>query len=172
MGAIGGTLFMGGLTTRFLAPFGSKEVDTEEVFAYTSDLLATVPREELSKRLAESAALLSQDLSDHQNMSFGNVYTRLTADLYKYHNIAISNSSVEAKEITQDVQVSHDVKTPDKDVSDARVPLKVPPLTVKSDESAAFKNSSTQMAGALTPEAASFADKTKLSNGTAQHQAL
>jgi hypothetical protein len=94
----GGAVFTAGLTTRFFAPFGTREVDTEEIFTYTSDFLARTPREKLPQLVTESAVLLSQNLSsDHQKLTFGVIYTRLIKDLSSYYNIDLDMANASAE---------------------------------------------------------------------------
>ncbi len=155
LGALGGGIFMGGFVTRLLAPFGSKQLDTEEVFAYTHDFLARMPHEKLPQLVAESAALLNKDIGDERKLTFGNIYTRLTTDLYRYHNIALDDP---AQGVVENAP------------SPAQATHNKPVKTVKTElrEPQEFKNSSSQMLGTMQPGSMSFVDKIALSPDPAQ----
>lgn len=163
MGAIGGTLFMGAFATRFLAPFGNREVNTEEVFAYTSDLLAEVPHEKLPQMVAASAAQLAKDLSGYPNQTFGSIYTRLTSDLYRYHNIAVGNSGTENPELPKDKEIPH------KDLRHGEDKHDIPPMP---EDQAAFINSSSQLGNTTGPMGQAFSDKVATRLGTDATQSI
>jgi hypothetical protein len=131
IGGTGGLIFMGGLTTRFFAPFGHREVNVDEAFAYAGDFLAREPREKLPQLVAESAALLARDLSgDHAALSYGAIYARLKGDLYTYHNIAFDG-------IMKREETGHNAPSP-QPVRPAKQPSE-------------FKHSSSEMVGVLPP---------------------
>jgi len=85
---IGGALFSIRYALRHWAPFGVKELDTEELFAHVTDGLAQVPLADLPNVMAETAASLTEQLKD-KRMHYGEIYTRLMTDLYHYHHIAL-----------------------------------------------------------------------------------
>lgn len=97
LGTVGGSLFAGGYVVRYWAPFGSKHLDTEEVFAHATDTLAKTPPEKLPQLMAESAATIKNHLSD-KPIEFGEVFTKMMTDLYRYHHIALDNLGTEPEE--------------------------------------------------------------------------
>ncbi|HEU5047236.1 MAG TPA: hypothetical protein VFT64_05260 [Rickettsiales bacterium] len=86
IGGLAGAVLMGGLISRLFAPFGEKELDKEEIFAYASDMLARVPPQNIPQAIADTAAFLS----DNMKTDYGKVYTHLMTDLYRYDNIAMN----------------------------------------------------------------------------------
>jgi len=88
IGSIGGILFAAAFVMRFNAPFGVREVNMEEVNAHVADGLALVSPDKLPQATAEAAAFLSEHLKN-QKVGFADEYTKLTNELYRYHNIAL-----------------------------------------------------------------------------------
>lgn len=87
IGGAGASVLAAGLAGRTLAPFGEKILDAEEVFAYTENIIAKSPHEKIPGLIGKAALLLSKELGGSK--SVGDIYTRLTEDLYQFHNLTM-----------------------------------------------------------------------------------
>ncbi len=93
----GSSLFATGYVVRNWAKFGVKEMDIEEMFSHAVDGLALLPPKELSQRMAEVAA----DITDHfknGRLSYGEAFGQLKDRLYRDHHIALDNLGTEPQE--------------------------------------------------------------------------
>lgn len=90
VGAAGSALFTVRYILRNWAKFGEKKVDMDELYAHTTDSLARMPKEKLPELLAATAGEITTHFKD-KNLNYGEVYTRLRTDLYRYHHIAFDN---------------------------------------------------------------------------------
>ena len=87
-GAVGGLFFTTGLSTRYLAPFGTREVDMKELYAHIATGLAKAPADKLPQLLADSALAIKAQFPD-QPLEFGDIYASLAHELERYHHITI-----------------------------------------------------------------------------------
>ena len=97
IGAAGGASLMAGLVTRLFAKFGTKEVDMDELYAHSTDILAKATPDKLPQLLAECAATIKENFKD-KSIGYGEIYTRMMGDLYRYHHIALDNLGTEPDE--------------------------------------------------------------------------
>lgn len=97
LGGVGGTLFAAGYIVRLGAKFGSRTLDTDEVFAHATDTLAKTPPEQLPQLMAESAATLKEHLKD-KPVEYSEIFTKMMTDMYRYHHIALDNLGTEPEE--------------------------------------------------------------------------
>jgi hypothetical protein len=88
VGALGGASLVGGLSTRFFAKFGTRHVDMDEIYAHVAEGLAKVAPSKLPAAMADAATFLQEHFKD-KKLQFGNAYTQLRTDLYRYHDIAV-----------------------------------------------------------------------------------
>lgn len=88
IGAAGGATLMAGLTTRLFAKFGTREVDMDELYAHTTDVLAQASPEQLPQMLADCAASIKDHFKE-KAPEYGAIYLKLMTDLYRYHRIAL-----------------------------------------------------------------------------------
>jgi len=88
VGALGSSLFTARYAMRNWAKFGEKNADMEEVYAHASDCLAKMPKEKLPTLVAETTATITEHFKD-KHLNYGEVYSRLISELYKYHQIAL-----------------------------------------------------------------------------------
>ncbi len=95
IGGTAGILFAIGQTIRFFAPFGTRKVDMNEIYAHITDTLALAPKDKLPQLLAQSAAAMQTHFKE-QKLEFGQVYTQLANDLYRYHGIALPDQNTPA----------------------------------------------------------------------------
>jgi len=99
---IGGFLFGSGYVVRYFAKFGQRNLDMEEVYAHAEDTMAKTPPEKLPQLLANTAATIAADTklnpAGTQNASFGEIFTKMMSDLYRYHHIALDNLGTEPEE--------------------------------------------------------------------------
>lgn len=98
LGTIGGALFAGGYLVRLGAPFGTKHVDMEEVYAHATDTLAKTPPGELPQLMADTAATLKEHFKDKQGLEYSQIFTKMMTDMYRYHHIALDNLGTEPEE--------------------------------------------------------------------------
>lgn len=96
-GGVGGLLFAAGYAVRLFAKFGEKQMNMDELQAHISDSLAKVPPEELPQLIAECAATLKEHFKD-KPLEFGQVYTQIMTDMYRYHHIALDNLGTQPEE--------------------------------------------------------------------------
>jgi hypothetical protein len=96
-GTIGGGLFSTGYLIRLGAKFGEKQMNMKELQAHVTDNLAKVTPAQLPQLLAESAAAIKDHFKD-KPLEFGQVYTQMMSDLYRYHHIAFDNLGTEPQE--------------------------------------------------------------------------
>lgn len=92
LGTVGGGLFAVGYVMRFNADFGTKNINMEEVYAHAEDMLAKTPPEKLPQLLADTAAELTSHFKD-KNMNFGEAYTHIITDMYRFNHIAINKGN-------------------------------------------------------------------------------
>lgn len=97
LGGIGGLLFMGGFAIRLAAPFGTRKMDMDEIYAHATDTLAKTPPDQLPQLLAETAATVTEHFKD-KNLEYGKVFSMMMQDLYHYHHIALDNLGTEPNE--------------------------------------------------------------------------
>ena len=91
VGAAGSALFTARYIVRNWAKFGEKNIDMDELYAHTSDSLAKMPADKLPTLLASTASEITKHFKDKE-LNYGEVYTRLMTDLYRYHHIALDNT--------------------------------------------------------------------------------
>jgi hypothetical protein len=91
-GTVGGGLFATGYVVRLGAEFGSKNINMNEVYAHAEDTLARTPHDRLPQLLADTAAGLTTHFQD-KGMTFGETYSRMLSDLYRYNQVAIENAA-------------------------------------------------------------------------------
>jgi hypothetical protein len=96
-GTIGGGLFSTGYLIRLGAKFGEKQMNMKELQAHVTDNLAKVTPAQLPQLLAESAAALKDHFKD-KNLDYGQLYTQMMSDLYRYHHISFDNLGTEPEE--------------------------------------------------------------------------
>ncbi len=96
IGAAAGVSLTTGLLTRLFADFGTREVDMEELYAHSTDALAVVPPDKLPQLLAEAAAGIKDHFKE-KSMDYGEIYTKMMTDLYRYHHIALDTLSAPPK---------------------------------------------------------------------------
>lgn len=97
---IGSSLFTIRYIMRNWAPFGVREMDMPELYAHVTDCLAKMPPDKLPQLLADTAA----DITDHfqdKHLKYGEVFSQLLTDLYRYHHIALDNLGTEPEERLQ-----------------------------------------------------------------------
>lgn len=87
-GATGGALFSAGLAIRFTAPFGSREVNMDELNAHIAAGLAKAPADKLPQLVADSALAIKAQFPD-KPLEFGAIYTSLVHELERYHHITL-----------------------------------------------------------------------------------
>ena len=92
VGGVGGLLFATAFAMRMSAPYGVKQVDMEEVYAHATDTLAKTPAEKLPQLMAETAATLKEHFKE-KDLAFGEIFTKLMSDMYRYHHVALDNST-------------------------------------------------------------------------------
>jgi len=97
LGGIGGLLFMGGFAIRLAAPFGTRKLDMDEIYAHATDTLAKTPPEKLPQLLADTAATMKEHLKD-QPIEYGEIFNKMMTDMYRYHHIALNNLGTEPEE--------------------------------------------------------------------------
>ena len=73
---IGNTLFVGGYTARWFAPFGVRKLDMPELQTHVATGLAQVPAEKMPQLTADITAGMMAHLDD-QHLEFGQLYTKL-----------------------------------------------------------------------------------------------
>ncbi|MBV8939128.1 MAG: hypothetical protein JO089_04750 [Alphaproteobacteria bacterium] len=83
-----GLIFVSAYVAQSLAKLGIKQVDMDEVVAHTADALAQMPPDKIPQLTADTAAMLTEHFQD-RTLHYGDIYTRLSADLQRYHAIAI-----------------------------------------------------------------------------------
>jgi len=98
-GALGGLFFTTGLSTRYVAPFGTREVDTKELCAHIANGLAKAPADKLPQLVADSALAIKTQFPD-QPLEFGAIYTSLVHELEHYHHITLLKPHASLKLIT------------------------------------------------------------------------
>ena len=77
---IGNTLFIGGYTARYFAPFGVRKLDMPELQTHIAQGLAQVPPDKLPQLTADLAATITANLKDQQKPAeFGQIFTELHA---------------------------------------------------------------------------------------------
>lgn len=89
-GGIGGLLFASAYLTRFFAPFGEKRLDIEELKAHVTDSLARMPADQIPQLLADCASTIKEHVKG-KPVEFGQIYTQMLSDLYRYHHISLKN---------------------------------------------------------------------------------
>ncbi len=99
LSAIGFAMFTTAYIIRTQAPYGKMKFDMEELNAHIVDTLAHLPPDKLPQLLADTAASVTEHFKD-KNLNFGEVYTQLISDLYRYHHIAIKNNMIDDKSHT------------------------------------------------------------------------
>jgi hypothetical protein len=97
LGGIGGSLFAAGYIVRLGASFGSKNLDTDELFAHATDTLAKTSPEKLPQLMAEASATLKEHLKD-KPVEYNELFTKMMTDMYRYHHIALDNLGTEPEE--------------------------------------------------------------------------
>ncbi|MBV8939106.1 MAG: hypothetical protein JO089_04630 [Alphaproteobacteria bacterium] len=95
LGGVGGLLFVGAFAMRFFAPFGVKKVDMAELEAHITDALAKTPPEKIPQLMADNAAMLKEHFKD-QPIEFGELFTTMMTDLYRYHRKGLADFSLPA----------------------------------------------------------------------------
>lgn len=156
LGGIGGMLFAAGYVVRLGAKFGSKHLDTEEVFAHATDTLAKTRPEELPKLMAECSATLKEHLKDTP-IEYSEIFTRMMTDMYRYHHIALDNLGTEPED--RNTIVSKRLKAVDPDPSSPVIGKRIIERRTPAD-----------IAAAAPP--ASFADRAAQSAETARAKSL
>lgn len=94
---IGGTLFTIRYAMRHWAPFGVRETNMPELYAHVTDSLAKMPPDKLPQLLADTAADITDQFKD-KHLKYGEVFTQLLTDLYRYHHIALDNLGTQPEE--------------------------------------------------------------------------
>jgi hypothetical protein len=94
LSAIGFAMFTTAYVIRSQAPYGKMKFDMEELNAHIVDTLAHLPPDKLPQLLADTAASVTEHFKD-KKLNFGEVYTQLISDLYRYHHIAIKNNTLD-----------------------------------------------------------------------------
>ncbi len=89
MGALGNLVFIGGYGIRLAAPYGSLEVNMQELYAHVSDALAQVPREQLPDVLADTVMGLKAHFHDKKDITTADIYAGIASDLEKHHQITL-----------------------------------------------------------------------------------
>jgi hypothetical protein len=97
VGGIGGALFVAAFAMRFFAPFGVKRIDMEELQAHIADSIAKTPPDKLTQLMADTASTVKEHLKD-KDLSYGEIFTGMMTDLYRYHHIALDNLGTEPEE--------------------------------------------------------------------------
>ena len=97
VGGLGSALFTIRYIVRYWAKFGEKNVNMDEMYAHVADSLALVSPEKLPLLLAKTAAEITEHFKD-KKLDYGQVYTQLMTDLYRYHHIALDNLGTEPEE--------------------------------------------------------------------------
>ncbi len=95
--AIGGALFTIRYVIRFWAPFGVRDMNMPELYAHVTDSLAQMPPDKLPQLVADTAADLTTHFKD-KHLKYGEVFTQLLNDLYRYHHIALDNLGTQPEE--------------------------------------------------------------------------
>jgi hypothetical protein len=91
LGGIGSAMFVAAYVIRSgWAKFGEREVNLDELYAHVSDSLAHMPPDKLPQLMAETAASIKMHFKD-KPVDFGEIFTRLMTDAYRYHHIVIDN---------------------------------------------------------------------------------
>lgn len=88
LSGIGAAMFTLGYIIRSWAKFGVKNPNMDELYAHVSDSLAKTPPQDLPKLMADTSAYIATELKDKE-LDFGKVFTQLTTDLYRYHQISL-----------------------------------------------------------------------------------
>ncbi|NBO18026.1 MAG: hypothetical protein EBV03_02150 [Proteobacteria bacterium] len=92
VGALGSALFTARYVMRHWAKFGERRIDMDEVYAHATDSLAKMPQGRIAELVNHTATALTEHFKD-ENLTYGEVYTRLKSDLYTYHHIVVPESS-------------------------------------------------------------------------------
>lgn len=97
-GGMGNAVFVGGYGIRFMAPYGTREVNIPELFAHITDGLAKVPHEQLPHLLAETAMRLKEHFGNNvphgmqgEPFEVSNIYAHLADELEKTHHITLDH---------------------------------------------------------------------------------
>jgi hypothetical protein len=96
-GAAGNVLFVTGYGVRFVAPYGSREVNMRELYAHLSDGLAKVEPEKLPQLVLETAIGVHQHFKDKPAnkktpLDLPSIYARLVDELDTYHHIKLDKA--------------------------------------------------------------------------------
>lgn len=97
LSAVGFAMFTAAYIIRTSAPYGRMKFDMEELNAHIVDTLAHMPPDKMPQLLADTAASVTEHFKD-KGLNFGEVYTQLVTDLYRYQHIAIKNNTIEDKD--------------------------------------------------------------------------
>lgn len=111
LSGVGGMLFAGGYIVRMWAPFGEKQVNMAEVYAHATDTLAKTPPEQLPQLMADTAATLKEHFKD-KPVSYGEIFTKMMTDLYRYQHIALDNLGTEPEERKEKLANGHATSAP------------------------------------------------------------
>lgn len=123
-GAIGNGIFVGGYYIRYFAPFGTREVDRDELFAHAAAAVAAAQPAHRACALTRASALLAQHFQGAKGLSLADCYQQIAQGLAKDHGITIappqdretSAVSVDEPQATQaatpSTQVSHSQAQP------------------------------------------------------------
>lgn len=101
IGGLGGASLVAGLTSRFFAPFGIKEVNMKELYAHTVDSLAVMPQDKIPGLLAKTAALLKDHFKE-KPITYGQIYTDLRNKLYNENGIAVYADATCSPQLAQE----------------------------------------------------------------------
>lgn len=77
IGGIGASMFVLGYITRLWAKYGTRHVNMQELYAHAGDTLAKLPPEKMQQGLVDTAALITQNMSDDDKVTFSAVYKGL-----------------------------------------------------------------------------------------------
>ncbi|MGE0754297.1 MAG: hypothetical protein AB7L92_03960 [Alphaproteobacteria bacterium] len=97
LSGIGGSLFTIRYAMRHWAPFGVRDMNMPELYAHVTDGLAQLPPDKLPQLLADTAADITNQFKD-KHLKYGEVFSQLLLDLYRYHHIALDNLGTEPDE--------------------------------------------------------------------------
>jgi hypothetical protein len=109
LGIVGSSMFTVRYMVRHWAKYGEKAIDMNEIRAHVTDSLAKMPEDQMPQLLAETAADLTEHFKD-KKLQYGQVYSQLMGDLYRYHHRSLKafNNSAPHAPIQQDSQVTQE----------------------------------------------------------------
>lgn len=102
-GGIGGLLFATAFMIRFSAPYGSKDVNMDNLNAHIAEGLSRIPHEKLPQLVADTTSMVLEQFPSLP-LEYNKVYTDLADTLYRDYRIALSNAADSTKEVVNETK--------------------------------------------------------------------